>query len=877
MLTFAQHSGFGNQIQGLLAAIFLSAASRQTLLVPPLLTFSADGVRSAALNLEDPLTSDYWQRMPGCINGSLDGRKEALLMRAEEQVAMACACMRNESCLHKRSVIRFNLHCHMVTRHNLCRSGKLAIDADPQLLPHGHRASRARPRWTKQLDVDLRSWRAAHPRAMTAARLPGADQIYDLSQFDTRSRQCSDGQVCDRMDATLLNSQVASAGPWCDDGVTMPSCEATLPQLRLRNDTSSPWRHTTCLGPLNDYFQQASPPLRRCAAQEPLAETLDRFGLPLRDELRAWIDAHLPRPCALCVYVRFRDKELLRGNLSFGLARAVEAEYAAWLGGHVGIINGTLAGGIEVVSGCSPLHACLQDLSQPQKRLSGWWGRRRQRETPAEREMRFGLAARLETHTRGDAALRQLAATLQLDEELSAIVFDQVRCARCEAITSRNTQSSFWQQIERLHRRFAAGTAFQKGGLAKDDEHGVEQAKAETTTARRRVGEDIMAGEAAAALTSEAADSAANSAERSDRRSARQAIDAMWRAWVSDEGVALSLMECTLPEGNGYHTDLDACMRRFQRGEGAAGSVLQWRVPSAIFLGGREDNGNRCSGLPSKEAIGACQRRPAGVEGERVVPRHGTAVGLVFGSGATRRAAFAHDAWGEGKATTRSSRHPPCGNASASSAAAYAAARLRHFHARRGSFSAFVRAGGQTNCWHERWEGALGRQRAYVEALAAALEAVPPNAPPLWARGGFGKESETSFCFLYNQVLLDWQPRHIRAIFYANDSLTPQLLRRGAGTNETPPGLALAARLLSTGDTAEDAARRSQSEAERALEVAKKVRSLLALTAKASLPIVQYRVSSECFDAGSTTRRVAKGAPTPSDRDRDFPFALVTA
>ena len=126
------------------------------------------------------------------------------------------------------------------------------------------------------------------------------------------------------------------------------------------------------------------------------------------------------------------------------------------------------------------------------------------------------------------------------------------------------------------------------------------------------------------------------------------------------------------------------------------------------------------------------------------------------------------------------------------------------------------------------------------------------------------------------------------AIFYANDTLTPRIL---ADADAAPAGgdrargvrrLALAARLFAADDTPDAAARRAHVAARRALGVARQVQVLLRETSaplghkvgsdksaraamKPALPILQYRVSQECFDARSVRSRVARGSPTEGE------------
>lgn len=99
---------------------------------------------------------------------------------------------------------------------------------------------------------------------------------------------------------------------------------------------------------------------------------------------------------------------------------------------------------VEVVSSCSPEHKCSQAL---------------RRHLPAALILTDGHEARSAS----------LSKALNLSKGNGRIIYDQVRCARCEniipisVITSKasrmrigsdTSRSSFWQQITRMHARF---------------------------------------------------------------------------------------------------------------------------------------------------------------------------------------------------------------------------------------------------------------------------------------------------------------------------------------------------------------------------------------------------------------------------------------
>ena len=121
-------------------------------------------------------------------------------------------------------------------------------------------------------------------------------------------------------------------------------------------------------------------------------------------------------------------------------------------------------------------------------------------------------------------------------------------------------------QIERLHARFASGTAF----------HTPEARETPVTVTPAMTKKCVPTAAAAApATTLESAPTSEAPAAPCAARGAETALAEARRAWLSSDGVSAVVLECTLPEPNGYHAPLDACARRFARRRNeAAGSVL---------------------------------------------------------------------------------------------------------------------------------------------------------------------------------------------------------------------------------------------------------------------------------------------------------------
>ena len=159
---------------------------------------------------------------------------------------------------------------------------------------------------------------------------------------------------------------------------------------------------------------------------------------------------------------------------------------------------------------------------------------------------------------------------------------------------------------------------------------------------------------------------------------------------------------------------------------------------------------------------------------------------------------------------------------------------------------------------------------------------------------------------------LSWGLSDVHAIFYANDTLSPSLLReagRGSHSRAHPAAtagsaqdtgeedvvaLARAAKLFAANDTAAIAGARAAAAAARALAVAREVQALLLAAARQEqpgngapnrsayadevqpLPILQYRVSPECFAGEPLMRRVRAASAADaasSGAALDFPFA----
>ena len=209
----------------------------------------------------------------------------------------------------------------------------------------------------------------------------------------------------------------------------------------------------------------------------------------------------------------------------------------------------------------------------------------------------------------------------------------------------------------------------------------------------------------------------------------------------------------------------------------------------------------------------------------------------------------------------------------------YAQTRLDFFHGaeahrnRRAAWKKYVLGGppARQPCYHHDWEAALGEQRAYAEALAAAQPSTDYSV-------GAEAEHGSGFSFLYNQMQLSWTPKDVRAVFYVNDSLTPALLLPGGGAdaawrrrtrrlaNQTkllPRALREGARTPRLRALADRLVTLSRSRARAAYDRARTVARALELACQCddpAPPVVQIRLSAENFDAEPAAQRARMGA-----------------
>ena len=418
-LFFSVHSGTGNQLQALTAAVFVANATGRAVFVPPWLPYRQMPIRF----MRDP-TSMVSRR---CRAQHVEDNKQKLSHFSE---AMLCKLCKSTEQLDKFESV-YALHelvqplpamtterckqCKEVLR--LCPR----IDLDPHQLVLA-KEDRNRARW---------------PWSNAGNNTAKADCQQNFVHLQPTRASC----------ARLLQA--------------VNDASNLLPRSK---------RSAFCLGPLNDWFFEKpfgkdSTLVGRCKSSYPIAARLTRSGLPLRRELVALVPRLFPNPCDVCIYVRLHD----RRNKT--LANLHEALYS-WTGRrlvqqlidrHRNDPKQVRAGGVELVSTCMTAE-CRNPLSTASTSRTYWAVTNLTRESfqthgPA-------ILARLPD----DAQLRAGWAEMQrlgVSSDNQRTLYDQLRCARCRTIrgmsagSNRNpnlrgkgglsVRSTFFETIVHLH------------------------------------------------------------------------------------------------------------------------------------------------------------------------------------------------------------------------------------------------------------------------------------------------------------------------------------------------------------------------------------------------------------------------------------------
>ena len=252
--------------------------------------------------------------------------------------------------------------------------------------------------------------------------LPTLAALFDLrGMVEVRPRACHDCGRCPQvhLDMALLS---AKANGHC---TLNPTCEASIAELfalrgrlaaqRTPGGESPP----ICLGPLNDWFFEAGMenPLERCAKTHGLARRLIVRGLPLHPRALQLLTDVIGRsrvPCSRCLYVRLMDRNATPGAL---VERLAAAAGAGILPTSVNVANrgaSDMVGDIELVSNCAPWDRCLAAVEQAGGQI---------------RQVRSWLIAH-----EAPREVEAVSRSLRIPQGFAALVWDQLRCARCSEI-----------------------------------------------------------------------------------------------------------------------------------------------------------------------------------------------------------------------------------------------------------------------------------------------------------------------------------------------------------------------------------------------------------------------------------------------------------
>ena len=391
MLSYAHHSGGGVQLESLTTAAFLANVTGRELIVPPWL-------------VRGQMSKVHWDPHKvvrrSCGPGHISSAKQYLQRLSDKQFCTRCA--KHQNALKLDSLLQvFNIRAVARARRRGCADCPLcqSMHLDTHLLLRPRNSSLRQPRVNcSQVAVDLRS--PASCRQLLTSISEGASAM-----------------------------------------------------------------KTLCLGPLNDWFAEsphghAGTILARCAATYPLAARLDHAGLPLRPEVlvgfaRA-IGSWDPSPwasCSTCIFARLPDDS---GNTSRALALsalirrnkhrlAIQISRGGSKRDRRGSSRLKLQGSreryVEVVSSCHPLASCMAAVQTelPTVQLRPVAGTTNAMsvvgEVTQEPAKRLGLA-------------------LGLSAENGRLLYDQLRCARCDALVAadgRSASSTFFHAIRRLH------------------------------------------------------------------------------------------------------------------------------------------------------------------------------------------------------------------------------------------------------------------------------------------------------------------------------------------------------------------------------------------------------------------------------------------
>ena len=384
------------------------------------------------------------------------------------------------------------------------------------------------------------------------------------------------------------------------------------------------------------------------------------------------------------------------------------------------------------------------------------------------------------------------------------------------------------------------------------------------------------------------------SVHNQERDAANQLLDVLQRRLKEPRGIAVRVLECSLPHCLGNMSfsvgNYGApCIVHALAGKKSPVSVLRWDLPATIYHNGRclEDSphGGVVKGagigliLCSADGQGGGPSGPGGVDNAPYTLREDVA--------------FAHDAWTPKHTEVRnnpwvapirlslcSGRHqaqsPTRGQGT------YAEARFQGtLHRMRTSDprrqdGAYVNhfISSPWNCYWSRtsWEHAFEDQRAFANLLAERQDEAANGRQVHELEGVFGPGADTSQAWLsgkpgtwgatYNQVHASYGPADVCGVFYVNSTshLTPrhQMLERAHFSLEVE---------------ARSSAAREAVKAYELAQLASRLTSSITM-APLPLPVLQLSVGDDSIDPSRVRKRVERGQAAADVREF---FSLPTS
>jgi len=157
-------------------------------------------------------------------------------------------------------------------------------------------------------------------------------------------------------------------------------------------------------------------------------------------------------PCGTCLYIRLPDRNQTAGKLRTYLS---SAEFKQLAREHAYALVTTPVATFELVSACKPAAICNNIVRQGLLSACNNMKARARGRNVTRNSCNEVVRQRLESlSTSGDETSRiaKLRDHLMISAKNAEIVYDQLRCARCDRVHQlQSVSSSFYHAISRLH------------------------------------------------------------------------------------------------------------------------------------------------------------------------------------------------------------------------------------------------------------------------------------------------------------------------------------------------------------------------------------------------------------------------------------------